>query len=157
MSKPSREAGDFTTIGGNSSAPHQYPSGVGMPQRLSLTARLVDDYDDAIAFYVGARRQVAIGPQEPVLFHRALAEKIRYGHPGASLAENERAARLASAHNCVVALPKGHRTLVGERGVKLSVGERQRVAIARGFLVDAPVLILDEATSSLVSGSKAAI
>ena len=77
--------------------------------------------------------------------------------PGASMAEIEQAARLANAHEFIVRLPKGYGTLVGERGVKLSGGERQRVALARAFLADAPILILDEATSSLDSESEALI
>ncbi|MCM3386390.1 ATP-binding cassette domain-containing protein, partial [Bacillus subtilis] len=91
---------------------------------------------------------------EPVLFHRTLAENIAYARPDASRADIERAARLASAHDFIVALPDGYDTLVGERGIKLSGGERQRVAIARAFLADAPILILDEATSSLDSESE---
>ncbi|WP_351125593.1 ATP-binding cassette domain-containing protein, partial [Shewanella sp. T24-MNA-CIBAN-0130] len=79
--------------------------------------------------------------QEPVLFHRTLAENIAYARPDASRADIERAARLASAHDFIVALPDGYDTLVGERGIKLSGGERQRVAIARAFLADAPILI----------------
>ena len=95
--------------------------------------------------------------QEPILFHRSLAENIAYGRPGASQAEIEQAARQASAHDFICRLPKGYATLVGERGVKLSGGERQRVAIARAFLADAPILILDEATSSLDSESEVLI
>lgn len=100
------------------------------------------------------RAQIAIVPQEPILFHRTLAENIAYGRPGASEAEIERAARLANAHDFIARLPKGYQTQVGERGVKLSGGERQRIALARAFLVDAPILILDEATSSLDSESE---
>jgi ATP-binding cassette subfamily B protein len=103
------------------------------------------------------RSQIAIVQQEPVLFHRSLAENIAYGRPGASRADIERAARLASAHDFIAALPNGYDTLVGERGIKLSGGERQRVAIARAFLADAPILILDEATSSLDSESEVLI
>src|SRR5881628_2641026 len=77
--------------------------------------------------------------------------------PGASQAAIEQAARLANAHEFILRLPKGYGTLVGERGVKLSGGERQRVALARAFLADAPILILDEATSSLDSESEALI
>ncbi|MCC2651828.1 MAG: multidrug transporter ATP-binding protein, partial [Microvirga sp.] len=95
--------------------------------------------------------------QEPILFHRTLAENIAYARPGASMAEIERAARLANAHDFIMSLPKGYSTLVGERGVKLSGGERQRVAIARAFLADAPILILDEATSALDSESEVLI
>lgn len=100
------------------------------------------------------RRAVAIVQQEPILFHRSLAENIAYGRPGATRAEIEAAARLANAHDFIARLPKGYATLVGERGVKLSGGERQRVAIARAFLADARILILDEATSSLDSESE---
>jgi ATP-binding cassette subfamily B protein len=92
---------------------------------------------------------VAIVQQEPLLFHRSLAENIAYGRPGASQAEIGRAARLAHADAFIERLPLRYATLVGERGVKLSGGERQRVAIARAFLADAPILVLDEATSSL--------
>ena len=103
------------------------------------------------------RRQIAIVQQEPILFHRTLAENIAYGRPGATQAEIEHAARQASAHDFIMRLPKGYDTMVGERGVKLSGGERQRVAIARAFLADAPILILDEATSSLDSESEVLI
>jgi ATP-binding cassette subfamily B protein len=95
--------------------------------------------------------------QEPILFHRSLADNIAYARPGASRAEIEAAARLANAHDFIAKLPRGYATLVGERGVKLSGGERQRVALARAFLADAPILILDEATSSLDSESEALI
>ncbi|HYE27673.1 MAG TPA: ABC transporter ATP-binding protein [Allosphingosinicella sp.] len=117
----------------------------------------IDGQDIAMATQASLRRQVAIVPQEPILFHRSLAENIGYGRPGASQAEIEAAARLANAHDFIAALPRGYRTLVGERGVKLSGGERQRVALARAFLADAPILILDEATSSLDSESEALI
>jgi len=100
------------------------------------------------------RAQIAIVQQEPILFHRSLAENISYARPGATRQEIMEAARLASAHEFIEALPKGYETLVGERGVKLSGGERQRVAIARAFLADSPVLIFDEATSSLDSESE---
>ncbi|KPH81294.1 ABC transporter ATP-binding protein [Bosea vaviloviae] len=117
----------------------------------------VDGQDIAAVTQVSLRAQIAIVQQEPVLFHRSLAENIAYGRPGASLAQIEQAARLANAHEFIMRLPKGYATLVGERGVKLSGGERQRVAIARAFLADAPILILDEATSSLDSESEALI
>jgi ATP-binding cassette subfamily B protein len=117
----------------------------------------IDGQDVALATQASLRRQVAIVPQEPILFHRSLAENIAYGRSGASPAQIEAAARLANAHDFIVGLPKGYRTLVGECGVKLSGGERQRVALARAFLADAPILILDEATSSLDSESEALI
>jgi ATP-binding cassette subfamily B protein len=118
---------------------------------------LIDGQDIASVTQSSLRQQIAIVQQEPILFHRSLAENIAYGRPQATQAEIEHAARLASAHDFIVRLPKGYSTLVGERGVKLSGGERQRVAIARAFLADAPVLILDEATSSLDSESEVLI
>ena len=118
---------------------------------------LIDGQDIADATQQSLRSQIAIVQQDPILFHRSLAENIAYGRPGASFAAIEQAARLANAHDFILRLPKGYGTLVGERGVKLSGGERQRVALARAFLADAPVLILDEATSSLDSESEALI
>jgi ATP-binding cassette subfamily B protein len=141
-------------------------SGSGKTTFVKLVQRLydvtggridIDGQDIARATQASLRRQVAIVPQEPILFHRSLAENIGYGRPGASQAEIEAAARLANAHGFIAGLPRGYRTLVGERGVKLSGGERQRVALARAFLADAPILILDEATSSLDSESEALI
>jgi ATP-binding cassette subfamily B protein len=118
---------------------------------------LIDGQEIAEATQVSLRAQIALVAQDPVLFHRSLAENIAYGRPGASMMGIERAARLANAHDFIVRQPKGYATLVGERGVKLSGGERQRVALARAFLADAPILILDEATSSLDSESEALI
>jgi ATP-binding cassette subfamily B protein len=118
---------------------------------------LIDGKDIAHATQHSLRSQIAIVQQDPILFHRSLAENIAYGRPGASMAAIEQAARLANAHDFILRLPKGYGTLVGERGVKLSGGERQRVALARAFLADAPVLILDEATSSLDSESESLI
>lgn len=114
----------------------------------------IDGQDIANVSQASLRQQIAIVQQEPILFHRSLAENIAYARPGATQDEIEDAARQASAHEFIMGLPKGYGTLVGERGVKLSGGERQRVAIARAFLADAPVLILDEATSSLDSESE---
>ena len=112
---------------------------------------LIDGQDIAAATLASLREAIALVPQEPVLFHRSLAENIAYGRPDATMAEVERAARLAHADGFVARLPDGYATLVGERGVKLSGGERQRVAIARAILADRPILVLDEATSSLDS------
>jgi ATP-binding cassette subfamily B protein len=118
---------------------------------------LIDGQDVAKATQHSLRSQIAIVQQDPILFHRSLAENIAYARPGASMAAIEQAARLANAHEFIMRLPKGYGTLVGERGVKLSGGERQRVALARAFLADTPLLILDEATSSLDSESEALI
>ena len=118
---------------------------------------LIDGQDIAGVRQASLRAQIAIVAQEPILFHRSLAENISYGRPGATQEEIEHAAWLANAHEFISRLPKGYNTLVGERGVKLSGGERQRVAIARAFLADAPILILDEATASLDSESEALI
>jgi ATP-binding cassette subfamily B protein len=118
---------------------------------------LIDGQDVAGCGQASLRAQIAIVPQEPILFHRSLAENIAYGRPRATMAEIDRAAQLANAHEFIRLLPKGYGTLVGERGIKLSGGERQRVALARAFLADAPILILDEATSSLDSESEALI
>ncbi|BAT61400.1 putative multidrug export ATP-binding/permease protein [Variibacter gotjawalensis] len=117
----------------------------------------IDGQEIAAATQASLRGQIAIVQQEPLLFHRSLAENIAYGRPGASQSDIERAARLANAHDFITRLPSGYSTLVGERGVKLSGGERQRVALARAFLADAPILILDEATSSLDSESEALV
>ena len=117
----------------------------------------IDGQDIAGVAQASLRQQIAIVQQEPILFHRSLAENIAYARPTATQAEIEKAARLASAHDFITGLPKGYGTLVGERGVKLSGGERQRIAIARAFLADAPILILDEATSSLDSESEVLI
>jgi ATP-binding cassette subfamily B protein len=118
---------------------------------------LIDGRDVRAVTQASLRRAIAIVPQEPILFHRSIAENIGYARPGAGMAAIERAAVLANAHDFIARLPKGYRTLVGERGVKLSGGERQRVALARAFLADAPILVLDEATSSLDSESEALI
>jgi len=118
---------------------------------------LIDGQNIAHATQESLRSQIAIVQQEPILFHRSLAENIAYARPDATRAQIERAARLANAHEFIETLPRGYETLVGERGVKLSGGERQRVALARAFLADAPILILDEATSSLDSESEALI
>jgi ATP-binding cassette subfamily B protein len=118
---------------------------------------LVDGQDIARVTQTSLRAQLALVSQEPILFHRSLAENIAYGRPDATLSEIEEAACLANAHNFIIRQPKGYATLVGERGVKLSGGERQRVALARAFLANSPILILDEATSSLDAESETAI
>ncbi|MPW16788.1 ATP-binding cassette domain-containing protein [Paraburkholderia sp. CNPSo 3157] len=120
--------------------------------RITIDGQNIADVQQA-----SLRRRIAIVQQEPILFHRSLAENIAYARPGATFDEIVQAAKLASAHEFISELPLGYDTLVGERGVKLSGGERQRVAIARAFLADSPVLIFDEATSSLDSESEVLI
>ncbi len=136
------------------------PSGSGKTTFVKLLQRLydveagrilIDGQDIAGVTLESLRRAIALVPQDPALFHRSLAENIAYGRPEASREEIVAAARRAHAHGFIMGLSEGYDTLVGERGVKLSGGERQRIAIARAFLADAPVLVLDEATSSLDS------
>ena len=103
------------------------------------------------------REVIAYVPQDPAMFHRTIADNIRFARPEATDEDVRRAAALAHAAEFVESLPDGYDTLVGERGIKLSGGQRQRIAIARAILKDAPILILDEATSSLDSESEALI
>jgi ATP-binding cassette subfamily B protein len=134
------------------------PTGAGKSTFVKLIQRLydldggrilIDGVDISTVEQGSLRRAVAVVPQDPALFHRTVAENIAYGRPDATGEEIAVAARRARAHAFITRLPNGYDTLVGERGVKLSGGERQRVAIARAFLADAPILVLDEATSSL--------
>jgi ATP-binding cassette subfamily B protein len=134
------------------------PTGSGKSTFVKLVQRLydlqqgrivIDGQDIAMVAQGSLRRAIAVVPQDPALFHRTVAENIGYARPGATTDEIMLAAKRARAHDFISKLPNGYDTLVGERGVKLSGGERQRVAIARAFLADAPILVLDEATSSL--------
>ncbi|MDP3793762.1 MAG: ATP-binding cassette domain-containing protein, partial [Candidatus Uhrbacteria bacterium] len=99
----------------------------------------------------------ALVPQEPLLFHRTLMDNIRYGKRDAGDEEVIEAAKKARCHEFIKSSPQGYETYVGERGIKLSGGERQRIAIARAILKNAPILVLDEATSSLDSESESLI
>lgn len=138
-------------------------SGAGKTTIAKLLLRLYDLTSGAIAIdgqniasvtQESLRRAIAFVPQEPMLFHRTLMENIRYGRQDATDEEVIEAAKRANCYEFITSYPLGFETMVGERGVKLSGGERQRVAIARAILKDAPILVLDEATSSLDSESE---
>ncbi len=138
-------------------------SGSGKTTLIKLLQRLydvdagrimIDDLDIRGMLQSTLRSQIAIVPQDPILFHRSLAENIGYGRPGATRQEIEAAARAANADEFILRQPHAYQTRVGERGIRLSGGERQRIALARAFLADAPIVILDEATSSLDSESE---
>ncbi len=139
------------------------PSGGGKSTVLKVLVRLydiqeghilVDGQDIAMVTQDSLHRSIAYVPQDPMLFHRSLMENIRYSRPEATDAEVLKAAELAHCHEFISSFPERYNTLVGERGVKLSGGEKQRVAIARAILMNAPILVLDEATSSLDSESE---
>jgi ATP-binding cassette subfamily B protein len=134
------------------------PSGGGKSTLLALLQRfhdldegriLVDGQDIARATQRSLRQAISLVPQDISLLHRSVMENIRYGRPGASDVEVRRAAEAARCLGFIEALPEGFSTVVGERGTRLSAGQRQRIAIARALLKDTPILLLDEATSSL--------
>jgi ATP-binding cassette subfamily B protein len=142
------------------------PSGSGKSTLARLLYRFYDVQDGCIRIagqdirqvtQASVREAIGIVPQDTVLFNDTIEYNIAYGRPGASRADIEEAARAARIHEFIVAMPRGYQTLVGERGLKLSGGEKQRVAIARTLLKNPPILIFDEATSALDSANERAI
>jgi subfamily B ATP-binding cassette protein MsbA len=115
---------------------------------------LVDGVDVRRYTQASLRSQIGIVTQDTFLFYDSVEANIAYGKAGATLEDIELAARAAYAHEFIVAMPHGYQTMTGERGVKLSGGQRQRLALARAFLKDPPILILDEATSDLDAESE---
>ena len=142
------------------------PSGAGKSTLARLLYRFydvnhgritIDGQDIRHVTQSSLRQAIGIVPQDTVLFNDTVEYNIAYGRPGASSAEVHEAARAAHIHDFISATPKGYATMVGERGLKLSGGEKQRVAIARTLLKNPPVMIFDEATSALDSANERAI
>lgn len=141
-------------------------TGAGKTTLLTLLTRFYDPTSGQILLdgvdlreyrLADLRSQFAIVLQEPVLFSTSITENIAYARPGATEEEIVQAAQMADAHDFILALPNGYQTVVGERGIRLSGGERQRISLARAFLKDAPILLLDEPTSSVDMKTEAAI
>jgi ATP-binding cassette subfamily B protein len=142
------------------------PTGAGKTTLISLLLRFFDPNEGAVRLdgidlrdyaLADLRNQYALVLQESVLFSTTVAENIAYGRLDASREEIAEAARAAHAHEFIRALPQGYDTRVGERGMMLSGGERQRIALARAFLRDAPILVLDEPTSAIDLASEKVI
>ena len=142
------------------------PSGSGKSTLVRLLFRfyevgtgavVIDGQDVRAVTQSSLRRAIGVVPQDTVLFNDTIAANIAYGRPGASRAEIEEAARVAQIHSFIETLPEGYETVVGERGLKLSGGEKQRVAIARVVLKNPPILVLDEATSALDTRTEQAL
>jgi subfamily B ATP-binding cassette protein MsbA len=142
------------------------PSGAGKSTLVNLLPRFfdvtggaiyLDDHDVRDLTLVSLRKQIGKVTQETVLFNDSVRNNIAYGQPHVPMSRIISAAQAALAHDFIERLPQGYDTIIGERGARLSGGERQRLAIARALLKDAPILILDEATSSLDTESEAAV
>ena len=142
------------------------PSGAGKTTLMDLLLRFYDPGAGRIAVdgldlrdcsVASVRSQIALVSQEVLLFNASVRENLLYARPAAPREDVERAARAAGAAEFIAAMPQGYETVIGERGVKLSGGERQRLSIARAFLKDAPILVLDEATAALDAASEAVI
>ncbi|MBK8000142.1 MAG: ABC transporter ATP-binding protein [Verrucomicrobia bacterium] len=153
-------------LGAGQSAALIGPSGVGKSTLMNLLPRFFDPTQGGVKLdgvdlrelkLKDLRKQIALVLQEPILLPASIAENIAYGKPEASRAEIEAAARAANATGFIAKLPNGYDTVVGDGGARLSVGERQRLNLARAFLKDAPILLLDEPTSALDSDSEAAV
>lgn len=142
------------------------PSGSGKTTLMALLMRFYDPQEGTITIdgqdlrtvkQSSVRRNIAVVLQDPLLFNDTVRANIAYARPTATMQEIEAAARTANAHDMIMRLPEGYSSPVGERGALLSVGERQRVTIARAVLKNAPILVLDEATSALDAESEAAV
>jgi ATP-binding cassette subfamily B protein len=164
-SRPALRDATFT-VGPGMRAGIMGPTGAGKTTLVSLLARFYDPTSGTILLdgvdlreydVADLRRQFAIVLQEPILFSTSIAENIAYGRPDAKHDEIVTAANSAEIHEFIAGLPEGYQTLVGERGMSLSGGERQRIALARAFLKSAPILVLDEPTSSVDMETEAAI